>query len=55
MNVMGSRLSAIVTITLPKGCNNATVTVNPNFNANRVTFYGRLYPSQLTRVFEGQK
>lgn len=55
MNVMGSRLSANVTIILPKGCNNATVTISPNFNAHRVTFYGRLYPSQFTRVFKGKE
>lgn len=55
MNVMGSRMSANVTISFPKGCNDAMVTVSPNFNANRVTLYGKLYPSQLSKIFEGQE
>lgn len=55
MNVMGSRMSALVTIVLPEGSNNASVTIDPNFNANRVTLYGRLYPSQLTKIFKGQE
>ncbi len=54
MNVMGSGLSAAVTFTLPKGSNNATVTVDPTFSSNRVTFYGRLVPTARSRVYEGR-
>lgn len=53
MNVMGTALSAYVSFTLPKGSNCATVTVDPTFSGNRVTFYGRLLPAQKSKVFEG--
>lgn len=54
MNVMGTGLSATVTFTLPKGSYHATVTVDPTFSGNRVTFYGRLLPSAQSKVFEGR-
>lgn len=54
MNVMGAALSAYVTFSLSKGSNYATVTVDPTFSGNRVTFYGRLIPAERSRVFEGR-
>lgn len=54
MNVMGAALSASVTISLAKGSNYASVTVDPTFSGNRITFYGRLIPSKKSRVFEGR-
>lgn len=54
MNVMGTALSAYVTFTLPKGSNYATVTVDPTFSGNRITFYGRLIPAKKSQVFEGR-
>lgn len=54
MNVMGTALSAYVTFSLSKGSNCATVTVEPTFNGERVTFYGRLLPARKSRVFEGR-
>lgn len=54
MNVTGTGLSATVTFSLPKGSNNATVTVDPTFSGNRVTFYGRLLPTSRSKVYEGR-
>lgn len=54
MNVMGAALSASVTISMAKGSNNATVTIDPTFNSNRITFYGRIIPAKKSRVFEGR-
>lgn len=54
MNVMGTALSAYVTFSLPKGSNCATVTIDPTFNGERVTFYGRLLPAKQSKVFEGR-
>lgn len=54
MNVMGAALSASVTVSMAKGSNYASVTVDPTFNGNRITFYGRLIPSKKSRVFEGR-
>lgn len=53
MSVMGKGISATVVITLPKGSNNASVTVNPNFNSNRITLNGILIPSHESKVFQG--
>ena len=54
MNVLGAALSANVSISLSKGSNYASVTVDPTFHGNRITFYGRLLPSARSRVFEGR-
>lgn len=53
MSVMGKGISAMVVITLPKGSNNASVTVNPNFNSNRITLNGVLIPGEESKVFQG--
>ena len=53
MNIQGAAISAIVTITLPKGSNNATVVIDPTFNSNRITLSGRLLPKSKSRVFKG--
>lgn len=54
MNVMGSGVSATVDILLTKGSNKASVTVNPNFNSNRVTLNGVLVPPERSTVFKGR-
>lgn len=54
MNVMGAGISAIVTIRLYEGGNNASVDVNPNFNSNRVTLNGKLLPTELSSVYKGR-
>lgn len=53
MNVMGKGISATVVITMPKGSNNASVTVNPNFNSNRITLNGVLVPRSESKVYQG--
>ena len=53
MSVMGKGISATVVITIPKGSNNAPVTVNPNVNANRITLNGVIIPGDEARVFQG--
>ena len=54
MSVMGTGLSATVDISLPKGSNRASVTVNPNFHSNKVTLNGYLVPSTCSDVFKGR-
>lgn len=53
MNVTGTGISATVDIVLSPGSNNASVTVNPNFNSNRVTLNGILIPASESNVFQG--
>lgn len=53
MNVMGTGISAQVTISLSRGNNQATVTVTPNFNSNRISLQGIIVPKEQSRVFKG--
>lgn len=53
-SVQGIGISAQVFITLTNGGNNATVTVNPNFNSNTLTLSGNLVPLQQSDVFKGR-
>ena len=53
MNVIGAAISAAVNITLDSGSNQASVTVNPNFNSNQLTLNGQLVPSSQSTVFQG--
>lgn len=52
MNVMGINISATLTIILTKDSNRASVTVNPNFTGNNMTFTGNLYPASLSNVYK---
>lgn len=54
MNVSGVGLSAQVNIQLTEGSNNATVTVSPNFNSNRITLTGKLLPAGKSNIFKGR-
>ncbi len=54
MMVQGVAVSANVTFRMVKGSNKCTATVSPNFNSNRVTFTGYLYPSGQSNVFKGR-
>lgn len=54
MNVMGTGISARLDISMPKGTNNATVTITPNFNSNRLTLNGVILPSFKSSVFKGR-
>lgn len=53
-SVQGIGISAQVFITLTNGGNNATVTVNPNFNSNTLTLSGNLVPLDQSDVFKGR-
>ena len=54
MNVQGVAVSAAVTFRMAKGTNKCTATVTPNFNSNRMSFTGILYPSSESNVFKGR-
>lgn len=54
MMVQGVAVSANVTFRLMKGSNKCTATVSPNFNSNRVSFTGYLYPYDQSNVFKGR-
>jgi hypothetical protein len=50
---MGSAISALVEIMVPKGDNYATVYITPNYSSNRMKFYGVLVPAAKSSVFKG--
>lgn len=54
MMVQGSAISASVFIRMQAGTNRATATVTPNFNSNRISFTGLLYPTSQSNVFKGR-
>ena len=53
MNVQGAAISAVVTITLPKGTNWAAAVIEPTFSSNRITLSGKIVPRKSSRVFMG--
>lgn len=53
-SVQGIGISAQIFISLTNGGNNATVTVNPNFNSNTLTLSGNLVPLAQSDVFKGR-
>ena len=53
-SVQGIGISAQIFISLTNGGNNATVTVNPNFNNNTLTLNGNLVPLDQSDVFKGR-
>lgn len=54
MMVQGIAVSANVTIRMVKGTNKCTATVSPNFNSNRLSFTGYMYPADQSNVFKGR-
>lgn len=54
MMVLGPVVSASVSIRIPYGSNRATAVVSPNFNSNRISFTGYLYPTEESRIFKGR-
>lgn len=54
MMVQGVAVSANVTFRMTKGSNKCTATVSPNFNSNRISFTGSLYPTEQSNVFKGR-
>ena len=53
-SVQGIGISAQIFISLTNGGNNATVTVNPNFNNNTLTLSGNIVPLDQSDVFKGR-
>ena len=53
-NVMGVGISAQVSIRLAHGSSNASATINPNFNSNRLSLDGKLIPLSESSVFKGR-
>ncbi len=53
MNVMGTGVSAEVTVHLYKNSNKAICDISPNFNSNRVTLSGKIVPADDSTVFRG--
>lgn len=54
MNVMGAGISARVDISMPKGTNQATIDISPNFNSNRLSLRGIVLPLEKSNVFKGR-
>lgn len=53
MNIQGAAISAAVTITLPKGTNEATAVIEPTFSSNRITISGKVVLRKDSKVFKG--
>ncbi|MCC8096394.1 MAG: DUF4251 domain-containing protein [Tannerellaceae bacterium] len=54
MMVQGTGVSANVTLRMIKDTNRCTAIVTPNFNSNRTTFTGVLYPESESNVYKGR-
>lgn len=54
MNVMGAGITARVDISMPKGTNQATIDISPNFNSNRLSLRGIVLPLEKSNVFKGR-
>lgn len=53
-SVQGIGISAQIFINMSSGGNNASVTVNPNFNNNTLTLSGDIVPLDQSDVFKGR-
>lgn len=53
MNIQGVAISAVVTITLPKGTNEAIAVIDPTFSSNRITLNGKIVPRSASKIFKG--
>ena len=52
--VQGNSISSTVIVTLYKGDNQVSAVMNSTFNNGRITFYGRLFPANASKVFKAQ-
>ena len=52
-NIQGNTISAIVSLTLTAGTNQASATITPNFAGNTMTFDGYLVPYDQSSIFQG--
>lgn len=53
-NVQGVGISAQVFLTMPKDSNEATVSINPNFNSRTLTLQGQVIPLEYSRIYKGR-
>ena len=51
--IQGADISATVNVVVTANSNQATATVNPNFNSNQMTLSGYIYPYDTAGVIEG--
>ncbi len=51
--IFGSEISATVSITLSAGSNQASATIDPNFNTNNLTMSGYIFPYNNAGIIEG--
>ena len=52
-SIQGADISATVNVVVTAKSNQATATVNPNFNSNQMTLSGYIYPYDTAGVIEG--
>lgn len=52
-NIQGAEISATVNVVITAHTNQATATVNPNFNSRQMTMSGYIYPYDSAGVIEG--
>ena len=52
-SIQGADISATVNVVVTANSNQATATVNPNFNSNQMTLSGYIYPYDTGGVIEG--
>ena len=53
-SVMGSNISAQVWLNMGAGANQATVSINPNFNSRTLTLRGKVIPLEDSQIFKGR-
>lgn len=53
-NVQGIGISAQVFLMMSNGSNNATVSINPNFNSRTLTLRGEVIPLENSMIFKGR-
>lgn len=51
--IYGSEISATVNVVLSAGSNQATATINPNFNSSNLSMNGYIYPYSNAGIIEG--
>ena len=54
-DILGTGVSAKISISLPKNGSNSTVNVYPNFNSNTISVFGKVKPFNAKDIFEGRK
>ena len=53
-SVQGVGISALIFLHMDADSNDATVTITPNFNSNKLTLNGKIVPLEQSRIFKGR-